>query len=230
LGSTNDRAVVLAADGADDLTTVVAKRQTAGRGRQGRSWQSPEGNLYVSIVNRVERPLQELVQLSLVSAIAVGRALTPLLSGDRALTYKWPNDILVDGAKISGILSETYRSQKRQGVVVGIGINVAVFPRDTSYPATSLARLGVEVGVEPVLSSLLAEFAAARDRWLAGGFGGIREEWLARAHGRGGPVRVGLGHETVEGVFLDLDAHGGIRVRIADGRLRTVAAGELRFG
>ncbi len=141
LGSTNDEARRLAQAGAAHGTVVAARQQTAGRGRVGRSWVSPPGNLYLSVLLRLDLPLARLAELSFVAALAVADMVDSFLPPDFRAALKWPNDVLVEGAKISGILIE----QGETATIVGIGVNVGHCPTGTPYPVTSLVQQAARV-------------------------------------------------------------------------------------
>jgi BirA family biotin operon repressor/biotin-[acetyl-CoA-carboxylase] ligase len=229
LGSTNDEAKRLAEAGAAEWTVVMAREQTAGRGRGGSVFVSPPGNLYLSAIVRPACSAASAAQLGFAAALAVGQAVAARLPPGRELCYKWPNDVLVDGSKISGILLES--SAAHDGalawLVAGIGVNVANHPSETPWPATSLASLGVsEIGLEDLLRSIVAAFQAEVARWLSEGFAPLRAQWLARAYGLGSAVRVRLARESFSGRFLDLDADGVLLVETAAGP-RRISAGEI---
>lgn len=224
LGSTNAEALRLAEGGAADLTLVTARRQTAGRGRRGRVWTSPAGNLFASFVLRPERPTAILSQLSFVAALAVGDLLDRL-GVDGRVGFKWPNDVLIDGAKAAGILLEGGQGH----LVAGIGVNLAHHPDDTPYPATSVAAKGGAAEVEAAVSGLASAFVTRYRAWLADGFGPVREAWLARAVGLGREVRVTVAEGRVDsGVFSALDESGAL-VLTAAGESRRITAGEVFF-
>ncbi len=229
LGSTNDEARRLAAGGAPAGTVVVAAEQTAGRGRQGRAWTSPPGNLYASILVRPEIPAGRLGELALLTGVAVAETaallLPPREAGPR-VRLKWPNDVLVDGAKLAGILVE----QEGRAAILGMGINVAHRPAGTPYPTTALALAGATAEVEVVLDRLLAALGAALSLWQAQGFAATRAAWMARAHPLGTMLRVRLGgpSETsvLEGRFAGLDPSGALLLDTAAGQ-RRIVAGEV---
>ena len=228
VGSTNDEAKRLAYAQAPEGTLVWAASQNAGRGRRGRPWVSPPGNLYLSLLLRPVCPALQAAQLGFVTAHALGEALTPLL-GRAPVTYKWPNDVLVSGHKIAGILLESEMSSGElvEFVIIGMGVNVAAAPEATEYPATSLRAERVS-NVTPGL--LLAGFAHHFEYWYANwrteGFAPIRHAWLARAGGLGEPVQVRLEKATLLGRFLDLDEEGALVLEGEGGR-RRIAAGEV---
>jgi BirA family transcriptional regulator, biotin operon repressor / biotin---[acetyl-CoA-carboxylase] ligase len=208
---------------------VWAREQTEGRGRRGRAWTSPPGNLYLSLVVRPEGPPARAAQLGFVAALALGDAVAALAGPALRLNCKWPNDLLANGKKIAGILleSETATGERVDFVVIGIGVNLRSFPADAEYPATSLAAEGI-AGVAPaaLLEGVARRFEFWRRRWDDDGFAVVRAAWLARASGLGERVRVRLERSTLCGRFLDLDADGALVLEAAEGR-RRIAAGEV---
>lgn len=229
--STNDEAARLAAEGAADGTVVWARCQSAGRGRRGRQWVSPEGNLYCSIVMRPDVPLARAAGLSLVAAVAAGDMVAGFLPG-RKVEHKWPNDILVGGAKIAGILLESSGGpQGRAGwVVVGCGVNLAVHPAGDGLSATDIGReRGAPVATGEALAALLESLHRWRGRWETAGIPPVRDAWLARARGLGEEIAVRLPREEVRGRFEGLDETGALLLRLADSTLRTISAGDVFF-
>jgi len=228
VGSTSDEAKRLARDGAAEGLIVCAQEQTAGRGRRGRVWASPPGNLYMSLVLRPECRAADAAQLGFVVALSLAEAVAAL-GPSLAVGCKWPNDLLVDGRKIAGILLETemLAGERPDFVVIGIGVNLAASPKDVGYPATSLAEEGV-AGVAPLtaLTAFIRHFAPWIGRWRTAGFAPVRAAWLARAIGLGEPVRVHLHSDTLAGRFVDLDDDGALLLGLPDGR-RRIAAGEV---
>ncbi|MGH6620348.1 MAG: biotin--[acetyl-CoA-carboxylase] ligase, partial [Alphaproteobacteria bacterium] len=179
--STNDEAARLAAEGAADGTVVWARRQSAGRGRRGRQWVSPEGNLYCSIVMRPDVPLARAAGLSLVAAVAAGDMVAGFLPG-KQVEHKWPNDILVGGAKIAGILLEASGASRGavDWVVVGSGVNLAVHPEGEGLSATDIGReRGAPVAAGEALAALLESLHRWRGRWETAGIPPVRDAWLA---------------------------------------------------
>lgn len=222
LGSTNDEARRLAREGAAEGTVVTALEQSAGRGRHGRAWASPPGNLYLSLLLRPNLPPGRLGELAFLAGLAVAEAVAALLPAGRAVTLKWPNDVLVDGAKIAGILIE----QEAEAAVIGIGLNVAHSPSDTPYPATSLAAAGAGTAVAAARACLLDRLAAALARWRGEGFAPIRSAWLARAHPLGTALSVRLPEGVIAGRFAGLDPAGALLIETADGP-RRITSGEV---
>jgi BirA family transcriptional regulator, biotin operon repressor / biotin---[acetyl-CoA-carboxylase] ligase len=203
----------LAREGAPEGTWLRADRQSGGKGRQGRAWQSPPGNLYASTLVRLVPGDPPAPTLALVAAVALHETVRPHASDAR---IKWPNDLLVDGAKLAGILLE------RQGdaVVVGFGVNLAHHPQGLDRPATSLEP---PVAPDPFLARLAAAFAAWLGRWRAEGLAPVRAAWLAAAH----PVGTVLTTNDVHGRFDGLDESGALRLRLEDGGLRIIHAGDV---
>lgn len=229
LGSTNDEAKRLAEAGAPEWSVVWALAQTAGRGRGRNAFVSPPGNLYLSVILRPAGPAAAAAQLGFAAALAVGDVVGALLPAARDLRYKWPNDVLVDGRKISGILLESAMAPDggMAWLVAGVGVNVASHPQETTWPATSLAALeaaGVEV--ETVLRDYVGALHGWIARWRSDGFEPLRAAWLARAFGLGEPIGVRLPRETFTGRMIDLDRDGKLLVETAAGP-RRVAAGEI---
>ncbi|HSK39238.1 MAG TPA: biotin--[acetyl-CoA-carboxylase] ligase [Arenibaculum sp.] len=235
--STNDVAKRLAREGAAHGTVVAARRQEAGRGRRGRSWSSPEGNVYASVVLRPGMPADQAAQLSFVAAVATAQALGDLLPGDLPVRCKWPNDVLIDGAKVSGILLETETGPAGgiEWIVLGIGINVLHHPEpaagDTGYPVTSLAARGAtQTDPRNVLGAVVEAFRTWYGRWMAQGFAPVRANWLAAAYGIGGPVTVRLEHATLHGRFAGLDADGALLLERDGAAIHRIKAGDVFFG
>jgi BirA family biotin operon repressor/biotin-[acetyl-CoA-carboxylase] ligase len=220
VGSTNAEALRRAAEGAPAGTVVWARRQSEGRGRRGRLWVSPPGNLYCSIVFRPSRA--PAAQLSYAAAVALAEALEPE-AGAGAVRLKWPNDVLLNGGKVSGILLEGGADH----VVLGTGVNIATHPDAvTGVRATSLSAEGVPASIESVLEAYLDRIAAWAARWETSGFAPVRDAWLARAVGIGEPIEVRLPAETIAGRFTGLDENGVLLLATAEGT-RRFAAGDV---
>lgn len=212
--STNAQARRHAETGAAHGTLLWATEQTAGRGRLGREWVSRPGNFYASLVLRPACEAKKATQLAFVAALAVGTCLAEPL-GETERCYKWPNDVLVNGRKISGILAESMmgKGEALEWMVLGVGINVASHPENVEWPATSLHALG---GKPVEIAKLVEGFGHAfffwYKEWQEQGFGPIRQAWLAHAAGLGEPIRVRLHQETIEGTFTGLDEEGTLLV------------------
>ncbi len=232
VGSTNDEAFAQARRGDQGMLWVTATSQSTGRARRGRNWVSEPGNLYASLLLIDPAPMPQLATLPLVTALAVFRALKQVVSGSgNTIAIKWPNDILLNGAKINGILLESQSSiEGKTVVVVGCGINCQSHPEEALYPTTSLADAGVDVMSDQVFAGLAEEMAKMLTLWDRGrAFTAIREQWIDAAAGIGEPVTVNLADGRLEGLFEDIDADGCLRLRLADGDTKRISAGDLFF-
>ncbi len=229
IDSTNEEARRLALAGERGPLWITAARQNAGRGRRGRAWVSPAGNLSATLLIAPGRPANECAQLSFAAALAASDV---VLSFGTEARVKWPNDVLVNGAKLAGILLESASQSGADPawLAVGIGINLKHHPSDTEFPATSLAAIGL-AAPEPreALLRLAASFAKWYDIWRAQGFAPIRDAWLARAAGLGTRIRARLTNGETMGVFEGIDANGALLLRETQDRVRTIAAGEVFF-
>lgn len=248
-GSTNAEALAAARGGDPGRIWFVTDHQTAGRGRRGRAWATPSGNLAASLLNVVPVGPGAAASLGFVAGLALDEALrtvAPSLAvrialdgiepggagqGDR-LRLKWPNDVLLDGAKLAGILLEGEAlPDGRFAVIIGIGVNVAHAPDGLPYPAVALQSLGAPVDAAGLFAALSDSWAGFEGLWDGGkGFAVIRRLWLERAAGLGERVAVRLGGEVVSGTFETIDETGRLLVRLPNGAVRTVAAGEVHFG
>jgi BirA family transcriptional regulator, biotin operon repressor / biotin---[acetyl-CoA-carboxylase] ligase len=232
LASTNDEALRHAEAGAPAGLVVAAGEQTRGRGRHGRAWASPPGNLYASVLLRPDCAMALAAQLSLVAGLALGEALVRLGPPQLDLQLKWPNDVLIGGAKAAGILIEgtSDAAGRAAWVIVGSGVNIVSCPEDTPYPATCLLREGFPT-LSPlaVLEAYLFELDAWLGRWREAGFGAVRRAWLARGLGVGGAIHLRLDRDEFTGRFLDLTETGSLLVEEAGGRRREIAAGEVFY-
>ncbi|OFW97379.1 MAG: biotin--[acetyl-CoA-carboxylase] ligase [Alphaproteobacteria bacterium RIFCSPHIGHO2_12_FULL_66_14] len=221
VGSTNDEAAHLADAGAAEGTVVWARQQTGGRGRRGRHWASPAGNLYSSTILRPDCTALHATELGFVAALAV----SDIVPAGREVKVKWPNDVMVDGGKIAGILLESSLGQGGlvEHVVAGIGINVGFAPQlpEMRYPGAALGG-SVEVALEKFTHALAARLA----KWRREGFETVREAWLAKAGPIGAKVDVKLGEELVRGRFAGLDHEGALLLDTPAGP-RKIVSGEL---
>jgi BirA family biotin operon repressor/biotin-[acetyl-CoA-carboxylase] ligase len=212
-GSTNDDLAQLARDGAPEGLWLRAERQTGGKGRQGRAWVSPPGNLHASTLVRLRPGDPPAPTLALVAAVALHEAVAPHAPAAR---IKWPNDLIVEGAKLAGILLE----RQNDAVIVGFGVNLAHRPPALDRPAASLDP---PVVPGPFLERLAAGFAAWLARWRGEGLAPIRAAWLAAAH----PPGTRLATRDAEGAFDGLDETGALLLRLENGALRTIHAGDV---
>ena len=232
-GSTNADALAAAKSGDPGRLWIRAARQVQGKGRQGRPWVSERGNLYCSLLLiDPAHDLEKLGTLPLAVACAVHGALASLPgAGRHVFKIKWPNDILADGKKISGILLESLALEDgRLAVAIGIGINCAHHPEPALYQATDLSGLGIETGPELLFPHLASTMAATLEAWNQGkGFPQIRAEWLRLARGVGEKITVNVPTGPLEGVFEDIDATGRLVLRLQNSEIRHISAGDVFF-
>jgi BirA family biotin operon repressor/biotin-[acetyl-CoA-carboxylase] ligase len=220
IGSTNDEARRLAAAGAPHGTVVHADEQAAGRGRFGRTWFSPPGNLYLSVLLRLGLAPDRSSELSFVTALTVADAVDALLPKQTRSTLKWPNDVLVNDGKIAGILVESAEGAH----IIGIGVNVLEAPHNAPYKTATLVAAGGIATVDGARDILLDSLAKHLEAWTEHGFDPIRTAWLARAHPIGTMLRASIGGRSEEGLFAGLDESGAMLLDTPEGRRRIVAA------
>jgi BirA family biotin operon repressor/biotin-[acetyl-CoA-carboxylase] ligase len=210
----------LARSGASEGLWLRAERQTSGKGRQGRAWDSPAGNLYISTLVRVRPGEPSPATLALVAAVALEEAVS--LFGVQSM-LKWPNDQLVDGAKLSGILLE----RVEDAVIIGFGVNLAHHPVDLDRLATSIAAHAPAPDPQVFAETLAEIFARWLSRWRDG-IAPVRDRWLARAHPLDTALTARLADgSATEGLFGGLDAQGALILRLADGTTRVIHAGDV---
>jgi BirA family transcriptional regulator, biotin operon repressor / biotin---[acetyl-CoA-carboxylase] ligase len=222
IGSTNDEARRLAAEGAPHGTVVHADEQTSGRGRLSHKWFSPPGNLYLSVLLRTGEPAGRAAELSFLAALAVADTVEALLPRQIRAMLKWPNDVQVNGGKIAGILLE----QVDEATVIGIGLNVLEAPSNTAYKTTTIVANGGIASVDGARDILLARLGVHLADWRTGGFAPIREQWLNRSYPVGAAIRAHVDGQPVAGHFAGLDVDGALLLDTAKGRQRIVA-GEI---
>jgi BirA family biotin operon repressor/biotin-[acetyl-CoA-carboxylase] ligase len=234
IDSTNAEARRRAEAGETGPLWITAAVQTAGRGRRGRSWDTSRGNLAATLLIVTTAEPAEAAQLSFVAAFAI-RALAEAFVPAALVRLKWPNDVMVDGRKLSGILIESGRTPSGDlWLAIGMGVNLAHAPKDVERPATALAdhlKAGVAAPPTPAeaLAILSAAFARHAAAWSRAGFAPLREEWLKGAAGIGSPCVARLDRETVEGVAEGLDGDGALLLRLPDRSLRRISAGDVFF-
>jgi BirA family biotin operon repressor/biotin-[acetyl-CoA-carboxylase] ligase len=227
-GSTNADVLALLAAGERmaEGDWLVADRQARGRGRQGRSWLDGPGNFIGSTVVHVSPQDPPAASLSFVAALAVYETVVARLGHPRELQLKWPNDVLLGGGKFCGLLLE----REGASVVVGIGVNLAAAPR-TEAQARALSELGPAPNRDAFAAELAAQFDLELGRWRQFGLEPILNRWLAAAHPLGSALTV---HEPsggrLSGAFSGLEPDGALRLRLADGSLRVIHAGDVMLG
>jgi BirA family transcriptional regulator, biotin operon repressor / biotin---[acetyl-CoA-carboxylase] ligase len=218
---------MLASQGAPDGTAVLALTQTSGRGSRGRRWSSPPGNLALSVLLRIDEPAARAGEWPLLAAVALADVLLPMLPEPELLSLKWPNDVLLRGRKLAGILIEAAPDpESLRTLAIGIGANLRTAPVLPDRPAAALSELGVPPEPEPFARDLLGAWWRRRAERDRAGFAPIRAAWLARAHPLGTRLSIRLGAEQIEGTFAGLTDSGFLQLRTATG-IRTLSAGEV---
>ena len=221
--STNDVAKGLAREGAPEFTLVYADRQSAGRGRMQREWHSPTGNLFMSLVLRAQPNWPALPTLSHMAALAIRDVVGPL-AGLNSTKIKWPNDVLVDGAKLAGILIE----READAAVLGIGVNIRHHPDDLPYPATALNQMAPSVDRDQFLSLLIPALLGRFATWQAAGFAGLRDDYLGAAYRLGERIEIqaGAADRRVSGIYQGIDATGQLLLQ-REGGVEVHCAGDV---
>lgn len=228
LPSTQDLCRRLAEAGEPGHLAILADRQTRGRGTQGRSWSSPPGNLALSALLRPDTPVRQTGQYALLAAVALAEATARWLPPGAPLQLKWPNDLLLGGRKLAGILSESATGCRAtvDWLVIGFGVNLAQAPAVGDRPTASLAEWAAPPPADRFAADLLAELELWRRRWTAEGFAPVRAAWLAHAPEPGRPVSLRRATGSVTGVFAGL-GEGGDLLLHTDGGLRRFGFGEI---
>lgn len=245
VGSTNALALDHARAGDAGRLWIVSKKQESGRGRRGRAWATPEGNLAATLLLTMDGDLKRAATLGFVAGLSLADALDAVVPGNRVsvgldgasagrnrFELKWPNDVLASGAKLAGILLESMQlNGSRYALAVGIGVNVVAHPQDVPYPATSLKELGAACDAESLFLALSDGWSANMRLWDEGrGLSAIRRRWLERAAGLGSEVAVRIDGNVVRGTFETIDEDCRFVIRDDSGAALTIAAGDVHFG
>jgi len=233
IDSTNNKAKLLSiTDEPCSHTVIHADKQTAGRGRYGRKWESLDGNLFMSIILPKTASLEKMAQLCFVCGLATEAAITGIIQSynqNLSTKLKWPNDVLVNDKKIAGILIET-AGKNNEYIIVGIGVNIKAAPILQENKTTSLFAEGISfVTSKDLLNEIMTKFIKYYYIWLSEEFLPIRERWIKKAKGIGEVINVTTGHNRVSGKFIDIDFTGSIRVLLASGQIYSINAGEVFF-
>jgi BirA family transcriptional regulator, biotin operon repressor / biotin---[acetyl-CoA-carboxylase] ligase len=247
VGSTNTEALEAAAAGDPGGIWFAARQQVSGRGRRGRQWESPYGNLAATLLIVPDCDPTLSATLGFVAGVSLNRALSQILpqglvrigidgadgqDGQSRIALKWPNDVLADGAKLAGILLEANKlPDGRQAIAIGLGVNVVAAPQGLPYPATSLTELGVARDANEVFEALSDSWTETFGLWDDGnGIGDVLKHWRASAAGIGAPVAVTQNGDVVRGIFESIDDVGRLIVRAEDDRRIAITAGDVHFG
>jgi BirA family biotin operon repressor/biotin-[acetyl-CoA-carboxylase] ligase len=235
LDSTNAEARRRAEAGERGPVWLMARRQSAGRGRRGRAWDAGQGNLTATLLTTVDKPPIEAAQLAFVAALAVAdllQAYVPL----SLIGVKWPNDVLIGSGKAAGMLIESGAAPGGGlWLAIGIGVNLASHPQGVERPATSVAaHLRHDVARAPTqdeaLQALSEAFQARFDGWLKRGFEPVRQAWIEAATGIGQRCFVRLASDSLSGIAEGLDKDGALLLRLDDSSLKRITAGDVFFG
>ncbi len=229
IDSTNKEAVRQLEKGAKSGLWLTATEQLLGRGRGGREWISKPGNLFSSLIFDTKKSLCHSAQLSFVTSLAVCETVGAFVEAEN-VKCKWPNDVLVNGNKISGILLETYSGQNTENLmIIGIGINIEHHPEKPLYPTTHINENSrININAEEVFHVLVEKMAYWLNNWQKNGFSIIRQEWLNKAKGKGENIIVRLPNEELNGRFVDLDANGALMLDM-NGEMRLIHSGDVFF-
>ncbi len=226
IGSTSDEVRRLAAEGAPHGTVVHADEQISGRGRMAHGWFSPPGNLYLSVLLRTGQPARRVAELSFLAALAVADTVEALLPRQTRVMLKWPNDVLISGAKVAGILLEQFDD----ATIIGIGVNVLVAPSNAGYKTTTVVANGGIASVDGARDILLDRLGRHLSAWRETGFAPIREQWLNRSYPIGAAIRASSAGRPVAGHFAGLDQDGALLLDTPQGQVRIVAGDVVPTG
>jgi len=229
IGSTNAEGIARVKAGERGPLWLVTDQQTAGRGRRNRAWISPRGNLAASVLETVDVTPQLAATLGFAAGVATVAALRSFFV---EAELKWPNDVLLRGAKLVGIGLEAENvGEGRMAVVTGIGVNVVAAPQGVPFAAISLNEAGFALSAQQVFARLSESWVEACGIWDRGrGMPELRKRWLSLAAGVGGPVTVQVGGRTVSGTFETVDDGGYLIIETSDGERVPISSGDVFFG
>lgn len=229
IDSTNEEARRRVSYGTFVNCWIAARSQTAGRGRLGRNWKSPVGNLFTTALFRIEGTIADATKIPFVSGLAVADVVR-VFGSDSDVKLKWPNDVRIKGEKLCGILVEAGQLDEGCWVACGIGMNVKTVPANTGQAATCLSDISSNAAIttDIVLNALREKFQKRLEQ-LRIGFESIRHDWLEIAEGLGEAIKIRVGEDEVSGVFEDLGEHGDILLRLPNGSLRSITAGDVEL-
>jgi BirA family biotin operon repressor/biotin-[acetyl-CoA-carboxylase] ligase len=227
LPSTQDYVKELAEEGFPEGLAIQCMQQIQGRGRHGKIWESPLGNMYMSVLLRPECDANIAGQISFVVAVAMSKAIDEFIAPEHTKTLKWPNDILINGKKCAGILLESELDEhgKVKWIALGTGVNIMVAP-EGAVTLNEIAKKDVQVPVHPFRDRYLEHLGVWYKRWQEEGFDPIREEWMANAHGLGCLMKVNLPDRIFGGTFFGIDELGALDIETAEG-MEKVYSGEI---
>lgn len=231
IDSTNIKGMELSNKGSPEGTIILAETQTMGKGRLGRSWISPEGNIYLSVILRPNISPSRATLITLMAAVASASALKKALNISASI--KWPNDIIINGKKVGGILTEMNSEMERINyIVLGIGINVnmnpSILPPDIRVAATTLKEIiGRDLMRIEILSALLKELEVWYKIFLGSGSGPVLDEWRKLSPGLGKRIKVTSLNRIIEGIAEGIDDYGRLLVRLDGGQVEKISSGDV---
>lgn len=235
IDSTNQEARRLIKSGVDSNFVIWAKSQEQGRGRLNKKWSSDEGGLYMSILYKAFFDIENATQIPFIIGLAVYDSLKAIFRYNKMspdIRLKWPNDVIIDDAKIAGILIETEISNTYQlpyFIILGIGVNISNDPDISEQITTSLKKLGIDIEPDILLDRILNSFTRYLRIWQEEGFLKIRDLWLKRAYKINHVVTIKSGQTRISGIFKDIDFTGAIRLMLAGGQISSLPMGEIIF-
>lgn len=228
VGSTMDTAFELLEQGfpkENRIKIILAKTQSAGRGRHGRTWISPSGNLHKSLILKLNNyDARTIYQLSFVMSVALHRVMSNLMDGEKPKN-KWPNDLLIEGKKIAGVLLEAHPAYN--AVIIGIGLNILKKPENLMYPATSLHSHGIYLSPKSLATQIGRQFQELLKSWEEGNFNNIVQEWKQQAWGIGKEASILYKQQVLRGTVYDIDDNGFLLLKEASGRIERIFAGDI---
>ncbi|MBS0272205.1 MAG: biotin--[acetyl-CoA-carboxylase] ligase [Proteobacteria bacterium] len=228
LSSTMDEARSRVLQGIEEGSVIVAIQQSNGRGRRGRAWESPPGNLYLTYITYAKTSFSKAPQLSFVACVAAGQELRSILPPTHSLTYKWPNDLLLNGKKVGGFLLEAVEIPTRNeiGYLIGCGLNLKTYPDQVRYPATTFQSEGIYLSLEEVLLGLSSSLQRYISLWQKEEFPAIQALWMEHAANLGKEISVDFEGQLTEGIFEGIDEEGLLVLKTSKGRIKLMA-GEI---
>lgn len=228
LGSTQDMVMHNAQEGGEEGLAIQALTQSSGRGRHGNAWEAPMGNLYLSFLLKPDYDFQAAGQVSFVVALAVAKTIQSYTGDEHKIEVKWPNDVMVNGQKISGILLESdVRNNKLESLVVGVGVNIFNKPEGAICLNDIVAD---QLAVNKVRDTLLENFANIYMQWQEKGFTPIRDQWLAQAYKLNEEITARLPDQSFHGIFKTIDETGALVLLESNDNERVIHAAEIYFG
>mgnify|MGYP001029970589 FL=1 len=210
-------------------TIVWAKNQTEGRGRQGKSWVSPPGNLYFSFIRESEQLSKNLLFSPVyITSLSLAETIEEISSSSIDLFIKWPNDLLVNGSKIAGILIERFLSFNKKDLLnIGVGVNVNNSPNNVGYITTNLKKENVNISPKDLLLCFFENLSRNEKKYNTQGLELILKKWKKYSHNKGDKLKVKLGNNNLEGIFEDIDKNGALILLLKNGKTETIYAGDV---